>query len=128
MVSNISGDKAGDTTFLALHLPQFGILFLPTTLMGRLVAAALAPAVSSMAAARWNCPRIAPPVVGPATLVILAIRSRVLSQPPARAALVQVVPSSAQNRALPAAARLRVWVRCVKQAANQEHVASVTLV
>ena len=115
-------------TFLALHLLQSGILFPPTTLTGKLGAAVPDPVVSSMAAARWNCPRIARPVVAPATPVILAIRSRVPSPPPAHAVLVQVVPSSAQNRAPPAAARLRVWVRCVKQAANREHVASVTLV
>ena len=90
--SNISAGKVADMMSLALHLRQSGILFPPTTLTGKLGAAVLDHVVSSMAVARWNCPRIAPPVVAPATPVILAIRSRVLNQPPPRAALVQVVP------------------------------------
>ena len=113
---------------LALHLPPSGILFPPTTLTGKLGAAVPAPVVSSMAAVRWNCPQTVPPVVGLATPVIRAIRSLVLSLPPARAALVQVVPSSAQSLALPAVVRLRAWVRCVKQDANLEHVVWVILV
>ena len=113
---------------LALHLLQSGILFPPTTLTGRLGAAVLDLVVSSTGVARWPCPRTAPLVVGPATPVIRAIRSLVLSPPPARAALVQVVPSSAQSLALPAVVRLRAWVRCVKQDANSEHVVWVILV
>ena len=114
--------------FLALPRPQSGILFPPTTLTGKLDAVVPDHVVSSMAVARWNCPRIARPVVVPATPVIRVIRSLVQSQPQVRAALVQIVPSSAQNRAPPAAARLRAWVRCVKQDANLEHVVWVILV
>lgn len=128
MVFNTSEDKMGGTTFLVLPRPQSGILFPPTTLTGKLDAVVPDHVVSSMAVARWNCPRIVPPVVVPATPVIRVIRSLVQSQPQVRAALVQVVPSSAQNRAPSAAAHLRAWVRCVKRDANREHVASVTLV
>ena len=128
MVFNTSADKTGGTMFLVLPRPQSGILFPPTTLTGKLDAVVPDHVVSSMAAARWNCPRIARPVVAPATPVILAIRSRVPSPPPARAALVQIVPSSAQSLALSAVVRLRAWVRCVKQDANLEHVVWVILV
>ena len=128
MVSSTSEDKAADTTFLALPRPRSGILFLPTTLTERLGAADHALVASSMAVARWNCQLTAQPVVEPATLVTLVNRSPVLSHPPVRAALVQIVPCSAQSLALPVAARLPDWVRCANLDANPEHVVSVRLV
>ena len=128
MASNTSEDKAADTTFLALQRPRSGILFLPTTLTERLGAADHVLVASSMAVARWNCQLTAQPVVEPATLVTLVTRSPVQNQPPVRAALVQIVPCSVQSLALPVAARLPDWVRCVNLDANPEHVVSVRLV